>query len=104
MTEIKNIKINEAGFRELEKEGITLLKKIAIDVQDTAKGLAPVRTGALRDSITASVETESLTAIIGSDLDYAIFVELGTRKQAPQPYLRQALSSSTTEIQGIFGG
>ena len=99
------VEIHDTAFKaELNEKLIRCLAESGQVVSDEAKNNCPVRTGALRDSIAASVETDTLTAIIGSDLDYAIYVELGTRKQAPQPYLRQALSSSTTEIQGIFGG
>lgn len=54
-----------------------------------AKSRVPVRTGRLRDSLEASESPEGGMEV-GSGLDYAAFVENGTYKDAPQPYLGPA--------------
>lgn len=58
-----------------------------------AKRRCPVITGRLRNSIRSSVrESEAgAEAIVGSGLDYAAAVELGTPNQPPRPFLAPAL-------------
>ena len=60
-----------------------------------AKERCPVVTGRLRDSIKASVEGDELT--LGSDVEYARYVELGTRKQRANPFLAPALEDHADE-------
>lgn len=61
-----------------------------------AKRLVPVDTGRLRDSITADTQGEAsrtvATGDIVADAPYAGFVEFGTVRMAPQPYMRPALA------------
>lgn len=52
------------------------------------KMLAPVDTGALRDSIRHEVEGTTVRAGPGREVDYALFVEFGTSRMAAQPYVR----------------
>lgn len=49
-------------------------------VRDMARLMAPVDTGALRDSIRADLEHDGVSYVshVGSDLEYAIWVEMGT--------------------------
>jgi HK97 gp10 family phage protein len=54
-----------------------------------AKRRCPADTGRLRDSLRAGVRTRGadIEATVGSDLDYAGAVELGTLTRPPAPYL-----------------
>lgn len=72
------------------------LLRRALRVESAAKRLCPVVTGRLRSSITHDLEHDSqgLVAFVGSDVHYAPHVELGTRYQRPQPYLRPALRAA----------
>ena len=65
-------------------------------VCDGAKSLCPVDTGTLRDSISMSASGSS--AVVSANTDYAAYVEFGTSKMAPQPYLVPALVSSADAI------
>jgi HK97 gp10 family phage protein len=65
-------------------------------VEAAAKGMAPVRTGALRGSISSSAA--GLTAIVFAGVHYAPYVEFGTYKMAAQPYMAPALSSSASAV------
>lgn len=64
----------------------------AMPIQTAAVQKAPVLTGTLRSSIhTETAETDNgAVARIGTNVEYAIHQEFGTRKMAAQPYLRPA--------------
>lgn len=60
-----------------------LLERVAFLIEGKAKEKAPVDTGRLRASIASRIkETE---ARVGSPVQYAVFVELGTRPHFPPP-------------------
>lgn len=63
-----------------------VVQKTAMDIEATAKGLAPVDTGALMNSIQAQ-PTGQLSAIVNTGVDYAIYQEYGTYKMAAQPFM-----------------
>ena len=68
-----------------------------------AQALAPVRTGALRDSIAYVVAYNEMggrhTLSIQVGVPYGIYQEFGTRNMDPHPYIRPALN----EISRIWG-
>lgn len=84
----------------------------------SAAGFPPnVDTGSLRASITGIVEKKKLKIIgfvgshlgklaakadVGTDLEYGVYLELGTRKMQPRPYLRPALQRNGRKILEIF--
>lgn len=72
-----------------------LLSDIGRKTTNMAKSLCPVDTGRLRSSI--SYEVEDLTVRIGSDVEYAIYVEMGTRYQRARPYLRPAFFAAVSQ-------
>ena len=65
-----------------------------------------VDTGALYDSIAASVKRDSQNAYsvsVGSDRDYASYVHDGTSKLKGRPFIRDAVFDSQQELQEILG-
>lgn len=54
------------------------------EAEGYAKDLCPVDTGLLRNSITHDVDEDELTAQIGTNVEYAPYVELGTGIYAEQ--------------------
>ena len=68
------------------------LNKKALRIVRQAKQLAPVDTGRLRSSITADLIRSDgrPKAVVGTNVEYAPFVEFGTSKQPAQPFLRPA--------------
>lgn len=65
-----------------------VIQSAAVEVQMAAQAAAPVKTGALRDSITISYP-EPTTAIIGPKVDYGVYQEFGTGSRGEfggQPY------------------
>lgn len=88
---------------ELTKQGKeklnNALKKKGFKVVREAKKNAPVDTGRLRASITLNTEQRPdglVNVLVGSDVDYAPFVEFGTENRPPQPFLRPALRNIDT--------
>lgn len=66
-----------------------------------AKQLCPVDTGNLRNSITHQQEDEK-TEIIGTNVSYAPFVELGTVKMKARPFLRPAAENHGAEYKAVI--
>lgn len=77
--------MHEAAARALEKCGLV--------AEGYAKKLCPVDTGNLHNSITHTVDEQEPAAIIGTNNEYAAYVELGTGKYAeggrPTPLVYQ---------------
>ncbi len=70
-----------------------LVRETAADVTATAKVLAPVKTGNLRRSITHQVNDipDGIEAVVGTNVEYAPYVEFGTSRMAPRAFLGPAL-------------
>lgn len=118
--------INE-GLPEVLEQGLT---KACLIVEGEAKKKAPARDGQLRQSITHEVDKESSTGYIGSNLEYAPYVEIGTgiyssegtgrqdvpwtykdlktgkfyktSGMRPQPYLQPAVEENKDRIRDCF--
>ena len=78
----------------LGARGAAVLRRAALAIQADAQALAPVDTGALRSSISTTVEGDgrfgAMTAEIGPTVEYGIYQEFGTSTQHGQPYLTPA--------------
>lgn len=100
------VDIGAATPRMREQAG-RLTTQTALDMEATGKGLAPVRTGNLRRSIHTELGQDGLSAEVGTDLEYAPYVEYGTSRMAPQAYMRPAFERHAPEyvagMQGIVG-
>lgn len=87
------------------QDGMKAAKARALEIiggkaESYAKKICPVDTGRLRNSITHAQYDEN-TEVIGSNVEYAPYVELGTVKQHPQPFLRPAAENHTIEYRNI---
>lgn len=73
-----------------------MLKRLGLTVQRAAKRNAPVDTGRLRSSITEELtrDGDELVETIGTDVEYGLYVEVGTHHAPAHPYLRPALDSA----------
>lgn len=85
--------LTSAG-REVGNRALQVVRKTAYDIETTAKSIVAVDTGNLKSSITHSdprmASTGSLAAEIGPTADYGEFLETGTRRMAPQPFMGPA--------------
>lgn len=108
---ISQFQIEETILREVLRDPIIAdLSRRALRVESAAKRYASnespsapgegpgVITGRLRASITwrPGVDEISPYVDIGTNVFYAPFLELGTKKMAPRPFLRPALEHART--------
>ena len=73
---------------EVTRKAQLVVAKTAHDIEADAKSLAPVDTGMLRNSIGSTIS--GLSAEIGPTVHYAPYLEYGTRRMPPQPYMGPA--------------
>lgn len=88
--------ILEALGLEAEGNAITEVNKL---VYDTPQSPSYVRTGRLKNSISHAVSGD--TAYIGTNLEYAPYVELGTSRMAPRPFLRNGIMNYVDDYKRI---
>lgn len=97
--EIQSDKTEEAI--SLMKEAVARgLEAVGLQAEMYAKMLCPVDTGRLRGSITHTTDGEC--AYIGTNVEYAAYVEYGTSKTQAQPYLQPAAENHADEYKAIF--
>lgn len=117
--------------KELKQALIAALEKACLIVEADAKEGCPVGDGQLRQSITHEIDEKKLIGYVGSIVDYAPYVEIGTgiystegtgRKDAwvykdeksgnyywtvgqpPHPFLQPAMEQNKDKIQKCFEG
>ena len=80
-------------LNEFHDAVLRALERCGEQAEGYAKDLAPVDTGNLRNSISHTVDEDELAAYIGSNVEYAAYVELGTGKYTeggrPTPWVYQ---------------
>ncbi len=124
-TSVEFIDNSGAVLKEFLQAKLLALEKCGFVAEDYAKHLAPVDTGGLRNSISHRVELEEGAVFIGSNKEYAVYVELGTgqytpggrpttwsyqdekgqwhrtRGQKPQPFLKPAVEEHRDQYRQI---
>lgn len=120
--------IDNSGLvkEELQAACLRALEKCGLVAEGYAKRLCPVDTGNLRNSITHQVDEGEPAVYIGTNSEYAAYVELGTGKYYPggrqtpwmyqdakgnwhlthgqraQPYLKPAVADHVREYRAII--
>lgn len=98
-----NIKVtdNSGMFKDASDEAIArALEAIGLTAEAYAKLKCPVDTGRLRNSITHAVS--GVTVYIGTNVEYAPYVEMGTVNTKAQPFLRPAVSGHSKQYKEII--
>lgn len=70
-------------------------------VYDTPPSPNYIRTGNLRNRITHEVLTGENAVVIGERLSYAPYVELGSSKMKPRPFLKPAIMNNIEEYKKL---
>ena len=83
--------------REVQQRAAMIVQKAGLDVEGRAKSRAPVRTGYLKNSIQARMESE-MSSLIAVGADYGIYVEMGTRHMAARPYFTPAFEEVKSQF------
>lgn len=71
----------------------------------SAPGEPPKRvTGALMESIDYQVEPskQQVAVYVGASVQHALYLEFGTSKMAPRPFMRPAVANVSRQIVGLF--
>lgn len=103
---IGGVTVNEDNTEEVQ-QGIVraidrALETIGLLAEGYAKRACPVDTGNLRNSITHAVESGEDAVYVGTNVEYAPYVEMGTRRTAAQPFLRPAATEHGSTYRGIL--
>ena len=124
---MKFIDHSDEAKEALERATIEWLLQACMMVEGQAVALAPVQTARLRNSIDYVVDEAELIGYVGTNVEYAVYVEFGTgefaengmgRKggwvyqdesgewfftwgQEPQPYLRPAFRQHKNDIEAL---
>lgn len=85
------------SLKGVSKEAV---QKTAAETINEAKDNCPVDTGRLRSSIRLLSYDESVpAAVVGTNVEYAEYVEYGTSKQSAQPFMRPAADRAKQLLQ-----
>jgi HK97 gp10 family phage protein len=87
----------EGKSKAIQKEVGNAIYESAQRVAKEAQKNAPVDTGHLKQNIVAS-RLSAMTARIDSFANYSWYVEKGTRKMDPQPFLQPAINNESVRI------
>ena len=100
--EVKLIDESDQLQPALTEAILNALERIGLQAESYAIDLVPVDTGNLRNSITHKVLPDEKAVIIGTNVEYAPYVELGTKNMAAQPFLRPAATEHMDTYQNIL--
>lgn len=105
-SQVRDLAIDLGRFAAVTPgEARKAIRETAEEIKAAAKAAAPVDTGALRDSI--SYETRETAggaeAEIGPTVWYSHFLEYGTARMGPRPFLGPALDRYGNELEKRLG-
>jgi len=91
----------DAIARNLDVNTDDILNSAAFDVETLAKTMAPVDTGALKNSIETEKKSHGLYWV-HDGVEYGVYQELGTYKMAAQPFMVPAVEQVAKNIGDLF--
>lgn len=86
---------------KVEKDVSKLVKDTLYNIEKDAKRDCPVDTGRLRGSITTNI-ISTYSGEVGTNVEYAEYVEYGTRYQSAQPYFEPAVDENEDKFNGAL--
>ena len=87
---------------DMDRAMMRALEAVGIEAQGDAVAICPVDTGRLRNSITHAIDIDGKAAIIGTNVEYALYVHEGTRGRSGQPFLTDAVKKNQLKYNRIF--
>lgn len=93
---------SEQVLSAMEKAKKRGLEAIGLTAEGHAKKITPVDTGRLRNSVSHATDDEA--AYIGTNVEYAPYVELGTRGRQGKHMLQRAASEHADEYKQLMKG
>ena len=100
--EIKFTDNSKEVLEAMQQAAVRALEKCGLTAEGYAKKLCPVDTGNLRNSITHTVDEEEPAAYIGTNVEYAPYVCLGTIHMKAQPFLKPAVADHANKYRKII--
>ena len=100
MSDIKFTDNSDEVLRAMESAKKTALEAIGLVAETYAKKETPVDTGRLRNSITHTVKSDA--AYIGTNVEYAPFVEFGSSRNKAHHMLKKAATEHSDEYKGLI--
>lgn len=88
----------ESAYESQIEKALTI---IGLTAERYAVEACPKDTGRLQGSITHKPNLSEKAVYIGTNVEYAPYVELGTSRQTEQPYLRPAATDHVDEYTDI---
>mgnify|MGYP002801138488 FL=1 len=92
----------EEASRGIQRAIDRALEEIGLAAEGYAKRACPVDTGNLRNSITHAVASSEDAVYVGTNVEYAPYVELGTSKMQAQPFLRPAATEHGDQYRQVL--
>lgn len=77
-------------IRKAPQRAKEAVKKATFDVEAQAKTRVRVDTGNLKNSLRSDFVSDGYTGIVGTNVEYAAYVEFGTVRMSARPYLTPA--------------
>lgn len=97
---------NDAAIKKVKGELASKLELVGQYVEGQAiknvTDMGAVDSGRLKNSITHETDKNEFVTRIGTNVEYAKFVELGTVKNSPRPFLRFAIYLNEQKIKDIL--
>lgn len=107
--DVQKLLIIEENNAEIIKNALNdgvvqALEEIGLAAERYAFALCPVDTGRLHNSITHQLDVSDgeKCVYVGTDVEYAIYVEFGTTKHKAQKFLRPAATDHVDEYRKIL--
>ncbi len=92
----------EAVLNAIDKALARALERIGLAAETYAKRACPVDTGRLRNSVTHLARPAEKAVYVGTNVEYAPYVELGTSRTKAQPFLRPAAADHAAVYRSIL--